>query len=621
MMRLALLLALAGLASPSAAQPPAPDCPGGRTVSATTLRAAGVGRLDDALRLVAPVYGWTVDGFDAEPRDGRGALSLLVDGRPWRSGTDVEPGALDALPVAVSELDAVVYCPGPRLVWGRAVGATLNLLTVPPTRVAALVDYGNETGDPGPARYQDRDLPNQDHWGPDAEVVGRAGPVWAMLRKRSFLPTDTAIVARTAPAFGQFPDVDRVQAAAAVRTRLGDATLDGRTGLTVGEALPFLPYAQHEVALDRRAVSGAAEVRRGRWALLASGDLHRLRGPSRATIPDSLRARDYDQARVDLALAAAVGDGHELGIAVGADVLRTPEITYRSLGQFSPPVTADESTTLATIRAWTRLRWLDGRGTLDLSALTDGGRPGGGAHLRVPMAGLTLTAGARVAPVRTAPLEYGFGPLRQDTTATQRRQRSDASAFDLRLDGGWTRRAVGVQWSASAWRARSPRLSVRLTRRGTSLFFRPTVEHGVRGDAAVGWQRGALRLGADLAVQAVRYAAPSGLSESSEFVTDHAAPALAAGTTAQWTPSARLALHARLEAATERLATAGTVAAPRSGRVPGGVVLDLGLRRSVWGDRLALALVGHNVLGAPEQPALLGARLGPRLHVRLMARL
>ena len=96
------------------------------------------------------------------------------------------------------------------------------------------------------------------------------------------------------------------------------------------------------------------------------------------------------------------------------------------------------------------------------------------------------------------------------------------------------------------------------------------------------------------------------------------APAAQLGATATYTPDPTLALSARVEAATA--AHSRAVRGDLPSRIPGGVVVDLSARRSVWGDRLALALVGHNVLGAPEQPSALGARLGPRLFGRLSLR-
>ncbi len=78
-------------------------------------------------------------------------------------------------------------------------------------------------------------------------------------------------------------------------------------------------------------------------------------------------------------------------------------------------------------------------------------------------------------------------------------------------------------------------------------------------------------------------------------------------------PDARLALWARLEGV-------GASDWPR-GRLPSYVLLDLGLSKRAWGDRLRLSLGGRNVLGSREQTHPLGATLGPRLFVRAQASL
>ncbi|MGB3543341.1 hypothetical protein, partial [Rubrivirga sp.] len=78
-------------------------------------------------------------------------------------------------------------------------------------------------------------------------------------------------------------------------------------------------------------------------------------------------------------------------------------------------------------------------------------------------------------------------------------------------------------------------------------------------------------------------------------------------------PDDRLALWSRLEVVD------GTDWA--EGETPSYVLLDLGLSKRVWGDRLRVSLGGRNVLGSDEQTHPLGATLGPRLFVRAHAQL
>ena len=81
-------------------------------------------------------------------------------------------------------------------------------------------------------------------------------------------------------------------------------------------------------------------------------------------------------------------------------------------------------------------------------------------------------------------------------------------------------------------------------------------------------------------------------------------------------PDARLALWARLAA---QSATEWTGFPTPD--VPAAVLLDLGLSKQAWGDRLRASLSGRNVLGAQEQTHPLGATLAPRLLVRLEVQL
>ena len=608
-------------------------------MTAYDLRAHGAGRLGDALRLIAPVRGWTVDGFDAEPRDARGALTLVLDGVPWQGTSTVEPGMLDALPVAVSEIDRIVYCPGTSFVAGRLVGPTLRVRTRPPERAAVLADYGNETGDPGPARYRDPELPNVDHWGPDGELVARSGHVWATLRARSFLPTDTAIVARTSAASGRFPEHQTLLGAVSARSPSGAA--QGRVAAFSSGELPFLPRAGREVAVGRRWAQ--AGVRRaGRTDVPPAhiqGGVRTLGAPVWAA-PDSVVARASDWREVFVRSSGGVAPVAGLHVGARAELLQARG--DERLPDFDAPV-RQESATAATAGLWAQVlptgeespsrylptwaRHLTVETTLATRA--DGGsRVGGGVlsggEVR-PEAwrgwGVGWSATARRTPAAASPTAgywraAGLAPLVRDGGTGADVPTDDVSARAELTPSDWTWRDGGGPFPplgvalAGGW-TRSPELVV--SRGSDAAVSAQTEAWSRRWAEASAWTRlglgAAWRLTAD---GALTWTASDGDAVWPE------APAAQASVGATFRPDRTLALSARAEASTASNSRAARSDVPA--RVPGGVVVDVSARRSVWGDRLALALVGHNVLGAPEQPSAVGARLGPRLHARLSAR-
>ena len=623
---LALVLALLALV-PAARAQTGPFCDGGRQVTAEDLRAHGAGRLGDAVRLLAPVRAWTVDGFDAEPRNARGAITLVLDGVPWQGTSTVEPGMLDALPVAVSEVESIAYCPGSTMIAGRIVGSTLHVWTRPPERVAALADYGNETGDPGPARYLDPGLPNSDHWGPDGELVARSGRAWATLRARSFLPTDTAIVARTSAASARFPEHQTLLGAITARSPNGAS--QGRVAAFTSGELPFLPRAEREVAVRRRWAHGVA-----RWARHPRAPQFQARGGVRAlsapvwAAPDSVVARVSDWREAFAAGSASLA--HSDGVRVGArgDVMQARG--DERLPDFDAPI-QQESAIAATAGLWASFRSPRHDGLPDVTAdgflatRADGGiQPGGGVSVSGSRDCVSLvlcpswSVTVRRTPAAAAPdagywRAAGLAPLVRDggTGAdiatdevsilissrppyTHTARRTEAG---WTLLGGWTRspEPVASQRDGSPVVVQTEAWSRRWAAASAWTWWRP----------GTGW-----RLAADGALA---------LTASAGDAVWPEAPTAQVGVSMTYTPDRTLALSARAEAATASHSRA--VRGDLPSRIPGGVVVDLSVRRSVWRDRLALALTGHNVFGAPEQPSALGARLGPRLHLRLLLRL
>ena len=635
--RFLLALLLGSLATPSANAQSGPACPGGRGVTADELRAAGAGRLGDVLRLLAPVRAWTVDGFDAEPRDARGALTLVLDGIPWQGTSTVEPGMLDALPVAVSEVRTITYCPGSALVAGRIVGPTLNVWTEPPPSVAGLADYGNETGDPGPARYIDPGLPNVDHWGPDGELVARSGRAWATLRARSFLPTDTAIVARTSAASARFPEHQTLLGAITARSPTGLST--GRVAAFTSGELPFLPRAEREAAVRRRWAQAGA-----RWAgrplaprFEARGGIRSLGAPTWAA-PDSVVTRVSAWREASAAGSASLSMSDGIRIGARGDVIQARGDLR--LPDSDAPIPQDDATA-ATVGVWADIEpWLFGlsdgsasrfadwapgiNAEASLATNADSGVSAGGG-ISVQKASHTTdfrwNVTARRTPAAASPdagywRAAGLAPLVRDGGEGSDIATDEASVFlELRQPFGFGGRGGALSESAltvSAGWTRSPEPVA--ARRSDALVVVQSEAWSRRWAEASGWARWSIRrtwrLDADGALA---------LTASAGDAVWPEAPTAQLGLGATYRPDPSLALSARAEASTASHSRA--VRGDLPSRIPGGVVVDLSVRRSVWKDRLALALTGHNVLGAPEQPSALGARLGPRLHGRLMLRL
>ena len=635
-------------------------------MTAYDLRAHGGGRLGDALRLAAPVRGWTVDGFDAEPRDARGALTLVLDGVPWQGTSTVEPRMLDALPVAVSEIDRIVYCPSGALVAGRLVGSVLHVETAPPERVAGLADYGNETGDPGPARYLDRDLPNVDHWGPDGELVARSGSAWATLRARSFLPTDSAIVARTTAVSARFPEHQTLLGA--VSAGSPDGASRGRVAAFASGELPFLPRAQREVAVRRRWVQAGGRLRRNPWGDTKWGG---IRGELRGDVWGGVRVLDAPTwAATDSAAARLTGwreafaggsAGRNLrdGLAVGVrgDVMHVrgdaPRPNANALPRQAEALAGSAGVWLSVSESAlapppSLLLGIPRRLSPALAAdATIATQAGGGARLGGGVllsgtpeylwasGGWAWRASARRTPAAASPdASYwraaGLAPLVRDGGPG-----ADIATDEASVAVDWTLPPVNVVDRDTELRdgihvSHSPRLRGRLALAGgwtrSPVFVAADEPSAIQTEAwsrrwvtATAWARHWPGV-AYTATSAVYFDADAAftLTDSDGDGPWPKAPQAVVGLSATYLSGRALALSARAEASTASNSRA--VRGDLPARVPGGVVVDVSARRSVWGDRLALALVGHNVLGAPEQPSAVGARLGPRLHARLSAR-
>ena len=607
---LAALLALAAPPAGPSAAPPDPSCPGGVVVTRAELEAAGAMHLHDALRLAGVLDAVSVDGFDAGPLGTAlpfgERVRLLVDGAPVAGGAGVEGVGLDALPVALGEVDRVVVCPDD--VVGGAFGATVDVRTAYPGHAFGAVGYGNETGDPGPLRYvPGRGAPNVDRWGPYAEGGAglRAGPraSWAAARYRTFLPTDPAITARTSAATGRYPK--RVGTVAALA---GAAPgVRARVGGRLFSDLAFAAPLAREVAFGHRSAQGTVLAGRGgpRTGGPRTGGVRGWAHAARLVLgPSSRDGLGFDPAWTETRLDAA--------LAVGG---RRAEVGARAEHvAASAPGLADGTVTVG--RVWARAR---------------GGTPSAGGAAAVALAVSDgLGGGASVDA-------WWRGPVEVRATASARREAlGEDRDLDLWRARGYAVFGPPLPRSADAGPAPLDVARVRLDvsgGRGGARAWASGQAVGVSGAVALD------RPGAPAAVEAaggVTLAARAGASWAGRGVRVRAwaeARGPASGTAAfreawgrvprlrgvadAWVrPDARLALWGRLEGR-------GGTTWPGfpDPDVPGALVLDLGVSKRAWGDRLRASLGGRNVLGAEERTHPLGASLEPRLFVRLDARL
>ena len=568
-------------------------CPGGAEVTRAELEAAGATYVHDVLRLARVLDTVSPHGFDALPVSPDlpfGArVRVLVDGAPVATGAGPEPHGLEALPVALGEIARVVVCPGDGLAAGALGGPWIDVQTAPPARRAyGSAVYGNETGDPGPLVYLDPALPNVDRWGPDYEGALAAGPAHAAVRRRMFHASDRAYFDRIFGASGGTYYPIRTGTVGAVALAAGGVR--GRLGVRSFSDLPFVPSVGREVPTLHTSAQATAtgERRVGAVRLHAHGHAARLalERPEWGRLPFDL---GWSETRLDAALGA-----EGVRLAGGA---RVEHVSADGPG-------LDAAATVG--RAWARAgRSGAGRtgATLTLAGAASGSGLGGGAvadwtRQRGPLA-LDLRASVRRTLAEETPdlafwtargySALGPGPERHGPTDVARLWASVSRPVG----------AVGVRASAEATAAAGP-------------VFLGTVgaeAEGVAGRATLGaeWDRPAATLRADVRVQGA-------LGGDGPFRRAwRRLPLAVAAASATVRPDARLALWARVEA---RSGTEWDAA-----DVPGALLLDLGLSKRAWGDRLRLSLAGRNVLGAPERTHPLGATLDPRLIVRAEVRI
>ncbi|MEM1115055.1 MAG: hypothetical protein AAF594_05445 [Bacteroidota bacterium] len=591
---LAVLLVAFSEAVPDSADAP---CTGGAVVTRADIEAAGAITISEVLDLAGALDHVTVDGFDLQPVASVGIpfaepVRVLVDGAPVALGAGPEPPGLAALPVALGEVERVVVCPGLGVAGGAFGGPWIDVQTAPPARsLYGAYSLGNEAGDPGPARYLDPTLPNVDRWGPDVEGAAGLrlgeGAVWASARRQKMHPTDPAMLDRTTAASSRYPKRNAVVAATAGRA----AGLRVRLGVRTAEDLPFVPEAGTEVPLDHASVQATVAGDRAVGRLRLGGHLHAAR--LRLERPDWSRLDadpSWTETRLDAALTAAAGawaGGVRLDLAEAEGAGLTDGSVVHASG-------------------WGRTDHAGWRITASASGAGSG--LGGGIQVERPLGSRIMLSAAASRTLPEAARDLGlWGARGADGIARTARVDTPADVGLVRL--GVSNRLGAVRLRASA-EVQAAEGRLRLAEPDALGSVYATSGGAVLSRAEAVWQRRGLRVRASARAQGAVWGAAAYRRAWRRL------PRLGGALDATLRPDDRLALWARLT-----LRSGSRWDAFPEADLPAAALLDLGLSRRAWGERLRLALGGRNVLGAEERMHPLGAPLAPRLFVRLEARL
>ncbi len=236
-----------------------------RVLRAADIATAGWHRLGDVVAALMPGNTASIDGFNASLTDSRLPFAgLSAAGSPdWMVRVDGQriPVAidgmwiLDALPVAMTQVDSVIVASGTGIIDGQAsLLGTIDVYTRRPVRgVSGVGDYqhGDESGDPGPYRYTPRATPNVEKLGPfTSGAFAYAHDGWSIdgaARYSSLNVTDTSISRRFPGIFGQLQsDVNSSGGSGVLTTSLMNGaqyTLGGSGRFT---GLLWVPSLRHE---------------------------------------------------------------------------------------------------------------------------------------------------------------------------------------------------------------------------------------------------------------------------------------------------------------------------------------------------------------------------------------
>lgn len=181
-MRIGALLVLTLSAVSASAQEAGPPSPARQVIDAERLRAAGVLRLSDVLRLLDDWAITSVEGFTwrASPR-GLGSFEdsgWIVMVGEQRIGLELfGVRSLDRLPITITQLDSVEVLAAPQQTFGQLADRGVIRFHLrepgPGVSLSVLSETANETGDPGPFRFTPLETPNIDRIG--SGVFGTVG--------------------------------------------------------------------------------------------------------------------------------------------------------------------------------------------------------------------------------------------------------------------------------------------------------------------------------------------------------------------------------------------------------------------------------------------------------------
>lgn len=257
------LLALLSVTTPAAAQRSAR-----RVVRTPEIAAGGWHRLGDVVAALMPGNMASVDGFNAALTGNRLPFAgLSAAGSPgWMVRLDGQRipvsidgmWILDALPVAMPQVDSIVVTSGAGIVDGlSALLGTIDIYTRQPAQgLSGVADYqhGDESGDPGPYRYTPRATPNVEKLGPfTSGAFAYSGNGWSLdgaARYSSLNITDTSISRRFPGTFSQIQsDVNSSGGSAVLTTSFMNGTqytIGGRGRFT---GLLWVPSLRREEQL------------------------------------------------------------------------------------------------------------------------------------------------------------------------------------------------------------------------------------------------------------------------------------------------------------------------------------------------------------------------------------
>ena len=560
-----------------------------RVIDAADIAAAGWHHLGDVASALPPGAVASVDGFNHELSGSR--LGFIEAGGArvmWTVRLNGQPvptsvgglWILDAIPVAITQLDSVVINDGPRLADGRvAFIGTIDLYTRQPRAGASLVaDYqhGDESGDPGPYRYTARATPNVEKLGPFASGAAAFATEHSSIdlagRYSSLNITDQRIASRI-PNFGALQsDVNASGGSGIVTFDAGGGrhfVLGGRGRFTGLMRVPTLASEQSaRVVTSQGGVSGALVIRGSEWRYSASAIQLEVE-PLGSAIPLTI---EQDRLIADAFVEAPVNGWLRLG--AGSNFGRQKNVTQTSQRRSD--------------RLWVAYARRGESAVVAAERSLSSARVSGSArHERV------LGNSDRVAVTATALSSWADGEgMWMEGTGTSTTHAGTTTAADLRIEIS-TRELMRLR---PTWYARGFTYSGMTPADRSYGIGAGFVASTARPDRRRAWARGEI-------TQFLGEAAPGESATPGGFIEGNAS-----------TPAPGnflLAISARYAPATQWPQL--ELNAPAD--VPATQSLGFSVNKPMWNDRVRAQLVMRNVLNAADRSHPLGAQWNLRTHL------